>query len=217
MNNNIFLSVGGTSNSRQETFVSALEERLRIEGLVPKAIGRNTFSVEAPLKAVEKLMDSCGGTVILALERTYFSTGIEKRGGDSEKVIENIRLATPWNQIEAAMSYTRRVPILVLVEDGLKCEGLLEPGYDWYVQKVTLDENSLKSNEFNGVLASWKAKMSERSSDSEKSASSTKIDASKLNLSQIIGALTPGQLWSTVAVFAAIIAGAFALGGNLFP
>ena len=53
----IFVSVGGTANERQEKFVQAVEERLRSEGLVPHTVGRNTFSAGAPLKTVTDLID----------------------------------------------------------------------------------------------------------------------------------------------------------------
>lgn len=158
----IFLSVGGTANEEQERFVSALEERLRAEGLIPNTVGRNTFSLDAPLKTVERLMDTCVGTIVVALERSYFPRGKERRGGDEEKDLGETRLATPWNQIEAAMSYSRRPPLFVLVQKGLKNEGLLEPGYDWYVQSVALNAAALSTKEFNGVLADWKDKLQEK-------------------------------------------------------
>ena len=46
--------------------------------------------------------------------------------------------------------------MLVIVESGVRNEGLLEHGYDWYVQTVETDASALTSSEFNGVLASWK-------------------------------------------------------------
>jgi hypothetical protein len=159
MQKDIFLSVGGTANQEQEEFVQALEERLRAEGLVPNTVGRNTFSADAPLKTVESLMEKCVGTVVVALERSYFPSGLEKRGGTNEKELFETRLATPWNQIEAAMSYCRGLPLLVIVDESLKREGLLEPGYDWYVQTVPLEITHLNTPEFNGVLASWKKKI----------------------------------------------------------
>lgn len=69
---NVFVSVGGTANDRQEAFVRAVEDRLRSEGLIPYTVGRNTFSADAPLKAVTELLDKCSGAVIIVLERTYF-------------------------------------------------------------------------------------------------------------------------------------------------
>jgi hypothetical protein len=155
----VFMSVGGTISDKQESFVRAVEDRLRAEGLVPHTVGRNAFSVDAPLKTVTDLMDKCVGCLVIALERSYFPSGMEKRGGPKEAPLSNVKLPTPWNQIEAAMAYSRGLPLMVVVEDGLRGEGLLERGYDWYVQSVTPEAAALHSNEFNGLLASWKQKM----------------------------------------------------------
>jgi hypothetical protein len=104
---NVFVSVGGTATEQQEKFIRAVEDRLRSEGLVPHTVGRNTFSSDAPLKTVTELLNKCSGTVVIALERTYFASGIEKRGGPKESSLSNVKLPTPWNQIEAAMAYSR--------------------------------------------------------------------------------------------------------------
>lgn len=207
----VFLSVGGTSTAEQETFVRAVEDRLRSEGLVPHAVGRNTFSSDAPLRTVTELMDKCSGTVVIALERSYFPTGIDKRGGPKETALTDVRLPTPWNQIEAAMSYAHGLPLMVIVEAGLKSEGLLEHGYDWYVQWVKPEVTALHSNEFNGVLASWKEKMV----NGPKKAPAAK-PPSELTVGELIICLKPGQLWAVLVALAALVAGAFALGGKLF-
>jgi hypothetical protein len=203
----IFVSVGGTANEEQEAFVRAVEDRLRSEGLIPHTVGRNTFSSDAPLKTVTSLLDKCCGTVVIALERVYFPSGIEKRNGPKEAHLQETRLPTPWNQIEAALSYGRGLPLFVVVADGIKAEGLLEPGYDWYVQRVAPTAASLHSNEFNGVLASWKQKLASVPRKPELS-----INPSELTIGQILGALKPAQVWSMVATLGTLIAGAFALG-----
>ena len=217
MGHEIFLSVGGTSNDEQERFVQAVENRLRAEGLTPNTVGRNKFSVDAPLRTVEKLMDECVGTVILALERSYFPTGVEKRGGERETSISNIVLPTPWNHIEAAMAYSRRLPLLVIVQEGLKHEGLLEPGYDWYVQTVPLDESYLSSSQFNGLLASWKNKIDAKASIKSGANPIEIIDVSQMTVGQILGALKPSHLWSVLGASCAALAGAYALGAQLWP
>lgn len=207
----VFVSVGGTSNEQQESFIRSLEDRLRSEGLIPHTVGRNTFSADAPLKTVTELMEKCSGTVVIALERTYFASGIEKRGGPKESTLTDIRLPTPWNQIEAAMSYARGLPLMVIVEAGLKSEGLLERGYDWYVQWVKPEASALNSIEFNGVLASWKQKMIEAPKKVIEHKGIT-----ELTVAELLGSLKPAHLWSVLAALAAIVAGAFALGGKLF-
>ena len=44
------------------------------------------------------------------------------------------------------MAYSRHLPIFVITEEGLKAEGLLEPGYDWFVLPVPLDQSKLNTD-----------------------------------------------------------------------
>ena len=144
-------------------------------------------------------------------ERSYFASGIEKRGGPKEIALSDVKLPTPWNQIEAAMAYARGLPLMIIVEAGLKSEGLLERGYDWYVQWVKPEAAALNSNEFNGVLASWKQKMVETPKKGFQSKT-----AADLSVAELLGSLKPVQLWSVLVALAALVGGAFALGGRLF-
>lgn len=208
---NVFVSVGGTATESQEAFVRAVEDRLRTEGLIPHTVGRNTFSSDAPLKAVTELMDKCSGTVVIALERAYFPSGIEKRGGSQEAPVSEVKLPTPWNQIEAALAYSRNHPLMVIVENGLKSEGLLERGNDWYVQSVRPEASALSTSEFTGVLANWKQKLS----TAPKTARVSKIP-SELTVAELVGSLKASQLWSALAALATLLGGAFALGAKLF-
>jgi len=145
---NVFVSLGRTSTPEQEKFVSSIEQYLRDNGLEPRAVGRTAFSSLQPLKFVEQLMHECSGTIIIAFERTHIQEGKERRGSNAEKVIQDVKLPTVWNQIEAVMAYVLDHPLLVIVEHGIHSEGLLETGYDWYVQWVKLDTTTL-----NGFVA----------------------------------------------------------------
>ena len=207
----VFVSVGGTATKQQESFVRAVEDRLRSEGLIPHTVGRNTFSADAPLKTIIDLMDKCSGTVVIALERVYFPTGAEKRGGPGEVPLAEIKLPTPWNQIEAAMGLSRGHPMLVIVESGIRSEGLLEHGYNWYVQRVKLEAAALNTGEFNGVLASWKQKIIQLPKKSVRDKAVTDF-----TVAELVGSLKPNQLWSLLGALAALVAGAFALGSRLF-
>jgi len=110
----------------------------------------------------------------------------------------------------------RKLPLLVLVEEGVRADGLLEKGLDWYVQTVTLDSASLSSATFNGVLASWRQKMVAAPAAQAKPAQPAALPQD-MTVAQLLGALKPAQLWSTLGALAAALAGAFALGGKLFP
>jgi hypothetical protein len=213
---NIFVSVGTSSNEAQEVFVRAVEDRLRSEGLIPHTVGRNTFSSDAPLKKVIELLDSCQGAVVIALERSFFPSGIDKRGGPNETQLSNISLPTPWNHIEAAMAYSRRLPLMVVVESGLKSEGLLEHGYDWYVQWLKPVPSALTTLEFNGVLADWKSKVvSYTAAPTNGGNDMLSKSPADLTIRELVGGLRPAQLWSLLVGLAAVATGAFALGAKL--
>ena len=155
----IFLSIGRTENKNHQQLVETVENYLKMNDLLPQTVGRTFFSSKQPLVAVKELMHECAGSIIMAYERTHLIDAIEKRGSVQEAHLQGLNLPTVWNQIEAAMAYTLGHPLMVLVEDGLKYEGLLETGYDWYVMHIKPEENLLASAEFQGVFTDWKRRV----------------------------------------------------------
>lgn len=207
----VFVSVGTTSSEQQESFVRAIEDRLRTEGLSPHTLGRDTWSADAPLRVITELMDRCVGVVVVALERTYYPSGIERRGGPRETKVIEVKLPTPWNHIEAAMGHTRGLPLMVIAETGIKSEGLIDGGHEWYVQWVRPEIAALNSAEFNGVLASWKRKLLQKPKRA-----SHPSNPSEFTIVDLIGSLKLAQLWGLLGAVAALLASAFALGAKLF-
>jgi hypothetical protein len=164
-----------------------------------------------------ELLDKCAGTVVIALERSFFPTGLDKPGGPNEIQLTDVRLPTPWNRIEAAMAYSRGHPLLVIVENGLKNEGLLERGYDWFVQFVEPVPSALTTLEFNGVLASWKQKLvSRKARGTSVATSNSSKSPADLTIGELVSGLRPAQLWGILAALATALAGAFALGAKFF-
>ncbi len=122
---------------------------------------------------------------------------------------------TVWNQIEAAMAYTRGLPLLIIMEKGLQSEGLLERGYDWYVQWVEPTASALTTLEFNGVLSSWKQKVAQRAASSPVVPRENLKPLDQLTVGELVGRMKASQLWSVLGALAALVAGAFALGAKL--
>lgn len=193
MATDVFLSVGRTYTDDQERFVSALEDQLRAVALAPRTVGRNDFSSSAPLKRIAEVLEECHGTVVVAFERTRADMVVERPGSPSEARHAGVRLPTVWNQIEASMSYAKHLPLLVIVQHGLKDEGLLESRYDWYVQWVDLKEQALGSVEFQGVLSDWRQRVEAHATSPGGAAPDLTPD--DLTLQQILGALTVRQAW----------------------
>ncbi|MDH7460136.1 hypothetical protein QEG73_02560 [Chitinophagaceae bacterium 26-R-25] len=212
----VFLSIGATANTQQEEFVSLIEQRLKTEELSPHTVGRTEFSSDSPLVAVKKLINECSGILVIALERTFFETGVEKRGGPHQANLANTKYATPWNQIESSMAYIKGLPILVIVEEGVRAEGLLEKGYDWYVMTVAPNAQSLTTQEFNGVLSDWKKKVVEFANTKTATLPPPKMSPGELTIGELVSNMRPAQLWAILAALAALMAGIFIIGQH-FP
>jgi len=216
----VFLSVGRAFSPDQERFIALLESTLRSQDLAPRTVGRNDFSANTPLRRIAEVLDRCDGTVVLAYARTLSMTFVDRPGSEVELREENVRLPTVWNQIEAAMSYSRGLPLLVVVENGLRDEGLLESRYDWYVQRVSLTSDALETAEFRGILADWaaqvKAHAEGRSSNLDKPAAP--VAPADVTIKQLLGGLTIPQLWGALGamgtVLVAVATVAYKLGGS---
>ncbi|NTW50217.1 MAG: hypothetical protein HGB19_10915 [Chlorobiales bacterium] len=154
-------------------------------------------------------MNECAGTVVIAFERVRIVDGIDRRGSSEEKNISNQILPTVWNQIEAAMAYVLGHPLLVIVENGARDEGLLEAGYDWYVQRVDLDPAIFAKKQFIGVFADWKRRVEDNARRQRK------MDVANLTIGEIFTSMKPAQLWSLLGALAAIVAGAIAIGKHI--
>lgn len=159
MSLDIFLSVGRAATPQQEKFVEATQSLLRANGFNPRTVGRTDFESEKPLKTILDVMQECRGTVVIAFERIHFERGTELAGGENATALENVSLPTVWNQIEAGMAYALGHPLLAIAESRLRNEGLLEKGYDWFVEWVELDIPSLEERNFTEAFKAWKKRV----------------------------------------------------------
>lgn len=204
----IFISVGKTFNKTHEDFVSGLEDYLRANGMNPRAVGRTDFSHKNPLKFIEELMKQCDGAIIIAFERLHVSEGVEKRGSENQKEIRDENIPTAWNQIEAAMSYTLGLPLFVLVEMGCRNEGLLEAGYDWYVQRITMSRETLQTKSFMGSFANWKNELEQKKKEKKSLSLKETPDIDKMTLGQFFTSLKLSHLLTLIGLiigFAALV------------
>ncbi len=155
----IFLSVGRVQTPDQETFIQSVEKLLAEHDLRPRTVGRTDFTSGKPLETILSVMKECSGTLVIAFERFRFAAGVEFPGSPGSSNLKDVSLPTVWNQIEAGMAYSLGHPLLAVVEANLRDEGLLEDGYDWFVNWVTLTPESLQTDAFEDTFRHWKEKV----------------------------------------------------------
>lgn len=120
--------------------------------------------------------------------------------------------------VEAAMAYVREHPLLVIVEDSLRREALLEPNYDWYVQRVRLDSSILHDREFIGIFSDWKKLVEDSHAAQKHPSKATRLtDPSNLTVGELFLLLKPAQVWKIGAAVVGLMSAAALAGYRLGP
>lgn len=195
---------------RQREFRDEVYKCLGAAGLVVRVLRREEWSNDVPLRPIQQVISECSGAIVLAFERDRFAGPGPVVRSESGA---DIRLATVWNHIEAALAYTRGLPVLVIAEHGLRSEGLLESRYDWSVYWTNLDPVELSSGKFRGWLDPWRRQL--------RKASVTRVDPEKLTLGDILSSMRISHAWGVVSALvgclAAVAAVAYRIGGGAWP
>ena len=198
----VFLSVGSTYNEQQEVFVSAFETFLGQNGCERLTVGRGNYFASQPIVAARDLMQSADGVVVIAFTRQVIEKAIDKPGSEDEKEIEQRSYPTVWNQIEAAMAFGLKLPLLVIMEEGVYQEAMLKDRLEYRALITNLDKKLFSSEDFRGMFADWKRIAENRVKEIE-----DRVDIKPLTVGKLIKELSPDQFWKVGVALFGLLAG----------
>lgn len=159
MKTSIFLSYPKPFNSGQEQFIKDLSAYLANRGLEPRTLGVTDYDVDAPLKAIRRLMLESNGLITVAFRRILIKSAEGKPGTTDSYIIEDKWLTSPYSHIEPAMAFQIGLPTLILRESGVVAEGILEKGVvGTYMPEFDLStpaSNYLNSAEWGQIIRKW--------------------------------------------------------------
>ncbi len=154
-NKKIFISRPTVIGNAYEKPYKAFERFFKSEGFSPRRLGKSDYSLKAPLVSVMDLIDQCKGAIVLGYPQREVTYSL-KKGGDTLNE-HRIFLPTPWNQIEGTLAYKKKIPVLVIAQEGVE-GGLFDYGVTGeFVHKTDLSNDKwFKSEEFLGIFQDWK-------------------------------------------------------------
>ena len=102
------------------------------------------------------LLKRCEGTIVLGIPQITLNSGLIK----GEEISKSIELGTEWNHIEAALSHSLDLPLLVLHHKTV-IRGIFERGAsNSFLHKVDMCEpNWATSDGISGAIYNWKSKL----------------------------------------------------------
>lgn len=212
----VFLSVGATYSEDQEQFVQAFEGFLVQNGCERLTVGRGSYTAKQPVLQTRDLMQTAEAVVVLAFTRLLVVDAVDKPGSKDQKKVVDTKYPTVWNQIEASMAFGLKLPLLVIVEEGLQQEAMLKDRLEFRVQSTPLNPSFFKSEEFKGVFADFKEIAAKRAAGNKPV---IEAQPDSMTIGELIRGLRPDQLWKIgAAVFtllSALVGGAFWFGTKL--
>jgi len=165
-------------------------------------VGRSAFSIRQPVQAARDLIAKCDGAVVIAFERVRIVKAFDKPDSDGQREINNESDPTIWNQMEAALAYGQKVPILTFVQSGLRRQGMLSDRFEWTAIEGELSPVLLRAEKVQQMFGEWLALVEQR----RNSGHADDIDPGELGVGRLITQLKPKQLWSVLAAIFSIVA-----------
>jgi hypothetical protein len=152
---NVFISSPSVLNEQQSTFRKMLKIILKNKKLIVRDLTPEEYPNERPIVRVKKTIQVCNGVIILGMQQMIVKDCIVKKGTLNENRRHDILLPTPWNHIEAAISITMGLPILIISERGIE-GGVFDPEItEEIVHQVELNIDSFDSEEFINAINLW--------------------------------------------------------------
>jgi hypothetical protein len=128
----VFLSVGRRYTDQQVTVLHRITSMLTQLGVDPLLPTEEPGAAKTGLELIESQLATSYGVVVVAFTRLRFEQGVEWPNSAKQVPIGSRNLPTVWLQIEAALAFHLRLPLLILVEDVLHPEALLNPKHREY-------------------------------------------------------------------------------------
>ena len=203
----VFVSMGTPYSEEARRFRDELEVLLRDRcGIDPRIMGKNEYPSGSPLEHIRKTMRTCAGVIVVAYERKFVQSGVERRGAPNAVELDGRIYTTPWNHIESALAYSLDLPLYIICQRGLTEEGLIESKMDWWVQEIEITPSALSQPDVVESLRSW---VNNRVIPTAKKSHSMEGILGHVKFSE----MTPHELWTLLGMLLA----AFLLGAIVGP
>jgi hypothetical protein len=121
----VFVSAPTALTPDQKTSYEYLLDLLARENLERRALGKSDYPSDYPLKEVVMIARRCAGGLILGYSQATAPELIVKpgvpvpAGEEPPEPKKNAKFPTPWNQLEAGILFSLRLPLMVFREKGI--------------------------------------------------------------------------------------------------
>lgn len=153
----VFVSCPTVLSKSQSASRRLIIKELEELGLEPRSLGRSDYPTDLPLREVLLIAKHCAGGLILGFEQFQANAGTWKRGTKEErKVNVSVSFPTPWNQLEAGILFSLKLPTIVFREESIS-GGVFDAGVtDVFVHKMPASSiSTIERQALREVILKW--------------------------------------------------------------
>jgi hypothetical protein len=153
--------MGTPYKAEHQRFRDNLEKLLRHCGVEPRILGSTFQPITNILVQIRDEMSTCDGAIIVAYEKKYVESGMERRGAEPniekrrESPIAGKSYTTPWNHVESALAFSLNLPLYIFCQNDLTQEGLIENSVGWAVRFIDFAPDALSTPEAASAIRDW--------------------------------------------------------------
>ncbi len=152
----IFVSRPNWIPEKFDKGLNSLYNLLKANGLNPRTIGQSDYPNKSPLDEVIRLLKKCEGTIVLGIPQIEITKGLIK----GKTLDYDLHLGTEWNHIEAALSHSLDLPMLI-VHHKTVVRGIFDRGAcNSFLHKVDMEESHWATSDgISGAILNWKSEL----------------------------------------------------------
>lgn len=147
----IFLSRPNPFTCEQAYFLKLLEQQLNKVNMKNITLEAKDYNPHESLTCLLEMIKRCYGMIVVALGQYYIEIGTSKYGAINNKnffesyenPLDQLWVTSPFCQIEGAIAFGNKLPILILEQYNVKIEGILkEGGHAIHAPKFSVENNT---------------------------------------------------------------------------
>lgn len=152
----IFLSRSTDIIEQQQKGLQNLLSLLKFAELNPRTLGTTDYPQESPLNEIIEILQSCSGMIVLGYPKIIIEKGLIK----GKNITEPVKLASEWNQIEAALAYALQIPLLIICDKDVSFGFFDRGAANCFVHQVDFSDSEwcMKTSIY-GAIQKWKERV----------------------------------------------------------
>lgn len=115
----VFVSRLGVLDARQRIFVDGVRDVVTNAGFACIELSRDMYDASNVLSNLSRRIDACSAMIVFGFKSIHVVDGVFRYSTEDSRRVSNEFLSTPWNHIEVGMAVMRRIPVLLIVDEGI--------------------------------------------------------------------------------------------------